>query len=78
MVKYVVTCVLALVFGFGGAFVAVAVMQDSLTGPQGETGLTGDGVRVGVLGSVDGFDHDPLPDGRVPQSPLDVRPEVGL
>ena len=38
MGKYVVTCVLALVFGFGGAFAAVAVMQDSLHGPPGRDG----------------------------------------
>ena len=53
MVKYVVTCVLALVFGFGGAFAAVAVMQDSLTGPQGETGLTGPpGAQNGKAGKA--------------------------
>jgi hypothetical protein len=58
MVKYVVTCVLALVFGFGGAFAAVAVMQDSLTGPQGETGLTGPPGAQGAQGArgADGAD----------------------
>jgi hypothetical protein len=58
MVKYVVTCVLALVFGFGGAFAAVAVMQDSLTGPQGETGLVGPPGDQGAAGArgADGAD----------------------
>ena len=41
MGKIVLTCVLALVFGFGGAVGAVTVMQDSLRGPQGESGLAG-------------------------------------
>ncbi|CAN5421257.1 hypothetical protein BH10ACT10_BH10ACT10_17950 [soil metagenome] len=58
MMKYVVTCVLALVFGFGGAFAAVAVSQDSLTGPQGESGLTGPPGDPGATGArgADGSD----------------------
>jgi hypothetical protein len=64
MGKYLVTCVLALVFGFGGAFAAVAVMQDSLTGPQGETGLTGPPGATGPQGArgadgADGADGKP-------------------
>jgi hypothetical protein len=41
MGRILVTCVLALVFGFGGAVVAVAVLQDQLQGPQGPTGAAG-------------------------------------
>jgi len=41
MGKILLTCVLALVFGFGGAVVAVTAFQDQLAGTQGETGLTG-------------------------------------
>jgi hypothetical protein len=58
MMKYVVTCVLALVFGFGGAFAAVAVSQDSLRGPQGESGLVGPPGAKGATGArgADGAD----------------------
>jgi hypothetical protein len=58
MGKYVVTCVLALVFGFGGAFAAAAVFQSSLTGPQGESGLTGPPGAKGEPGApgADGAD----------------------
>ncbi len=41
MGKIVLTCALALVFGFGGAAGAVTALHGSLQGPQGETGLTG-------------------------------------
>ena len=60
------TCVLALVFGFGGAFAAVAVFQDSLTGPQGQSGLTGPPGPNGPAGAdgVDGADGAPGKDGR--------------
>ena len=41
MGKIVITCVLALVFGFGGAAGAVTAFHGELQGPQGPTGLTG-------------------------------------
>jgi hypothetical protein len=41
MGKIVLTCVLALVFGFGGALAAGVTFHDQLQGPQGPTGLTG-------------------------------------
>jgi hypothetical protein len=41
MGKIVLTCVLALVFGFGGAVLGIAAFHDSLAGTQGATGLTG-------------------------------------
>jgi hypothetical protein len=41
MGKWIVICVVALVFGFGGAAGAVAVMHDQLQGDQGADGLTG-------------------------------------
>ena len=41
MGKILLTCVLALVFGFGGAVAAVTAFHDQLAGTQGETGLTG-------------------------------------
>jgi hypothetical protein len=37
----VLSCALAVVFGFVGATVAVTVMHDSLRGAQGSTGLPG-------------------------------------
>jgi hypothetical protein len=37
----VLSCVLAVVFGFVGATAAVTVMHDSLRGAQGSTGLPG-------------------------------------
>ena len=55
MGKIVLTCVLALVFGFGGAAGAVTVFQDSLRGPQGESGLTGPPGPEGPAG-LDGAD----------------------
>jgi hypothetical protein len=41
MGKIVLTCVLALVFGFGGAVLGIAAFHDSLAGTQGATGLAG-------------------------------------
>jgi hypothetical protein len=41
MGKILLTCVLALVFGFGGATAAGVAFHDQLQGPQGPTGLTG-------------------------------------
>jgi Collagen triple helix repeat (20 copies) len=41
MGKILLTCVLALVFGFGGAAAAGVAFHDQLQGPQGPTGLTG-------------------------------------
>jgi hypothetical protein len=41
MGKNLLTCVLALVFGFGGAAAAGVAFHDQLQGPQGPTGLTG-------------------------------------
>lgn len=41
MGKIVLTCVLALVFGFGGSLLGVTAFHDSLAGAQGATGLTG-------------------------------------
>ena len=55
MGKILLTCVLALVFGFGGAAVGVATLGDSLRGPQGETGLTGAPGPTGPAGT-DGVD----------------------
>jgi hypothetical protein len=55
MGKIVLTCVLALVFGFGGALGAVAAFHTSLEGPQGPTGLTGAPGPKGPSG-LDGAD----------------------
>jgi hypothetical protein len=41
MGKILLTCVLALVFGFGGAAAAGVAFHDQLQGPQGPTGLAG-------------------------------------
>ena len=58
MGKILLTCVLALVFGFGGAAAGVATLGDSLRGPQGETGLTGAPGPTGPAGAagLDGLD----------------------
>jgi hypothetical protein len=55
MSKFLVTCVLALVFGFGGGVGAVTAFSDSLQGPQGPTGLTGAPGPAGADGA-DGVD----------------------
>jgi hypothetical protein len=55
MGKIVLTCVLALVFGFGGAAGAVSVFSDQFQGPQGPTGLTGAPGPAGEDGT-DGVD----------------------
>ena len=41
MGKIVLNAVLALVFGFGGAVVALSAFNNQFEGPQGPTGLTG-------------------------------------
>jgi hypothetical protein len=41
MGKILLTCLLALVFGFGGAAAAGVAFHDQLQGPQGPTGLAG-------------------------------------
>jgi len=66
MGKIVLTCVLALVFGFGGAAGAVTVFQDSLRGPQGESGLTGPPGPEGPAGrdGADGVDGARGPAGK--------------
>lgn len=66
MGKIVLTCVLALVFGFGGAAGAVTVFQDSLRGPQGESGLTGPPGPEGPAGQdgADGVDGARGPAGK--------------
>jgi hypothetical protein len=51
MGKLMATCVLALVFGFGGALGAVAALHDQLQGQQGADGLTGAPGDAGVAGS---------------------------
>ena len=63
MGKILLTCVLALVFGFGGAVLAVTVLQDQMQGAQGPAGLTG---AAGPAGR-DGTDGAPGPRG--PQGP---------
>ena len=55
MSKMLLTCVLALVFGLGGAVGGVATFQDSLRGPQGPTGLAGAPGPEGPAG-LDGAD----------------------
>jgi hypothetical protein len=55
MGKIVLTCVLALVFGFAGAAGAVTVFKSQLAGSQGPTGLTGAPGPQGESG-VDGVD----------------------
>ncbi len=58
MGKIVLTCVLAVVFGFGGAVLCVTAFHDQFQGPQGQTGLTGAPGPAGADGSdgVDGTD----------------------
>ncbi len=63
MGKIVITCVLALVFGFGGAAVAVTAFHGQLQGPQGATGLTGAPGPQGEAGR-DGVDGRPGKPGR--------------
>ena len=41
MGKILLTCALALVFGFGGAAAAGVAFHDQMQGPQGPTGLAG-------------------------------------
>lgn len=55
MGKIVLTCVLALVFGFGGAIGAGVAFHSQLAGPQGPSGLTGTPGAVGPAGA-DGQD----------------------
>ena len=55
MGKIVLSCVLALVFGFGGAAGAVSAFEDQFQGPQGPTGLSGAPGPAGRDG-VDGED----------------------
>lgn len=57
-----VTAVVAVVFGFLGAFAAVHVYADQLRGPQGATGLAGPPGEQGPPGQ-DGADGDPGPRG---------------
>jgi hypothetical protein len=66
MSKIVLTCVLALVFGFGGAAGAVTMMHDSLRGPQGESGLAGPPGPEGPAGQdgADGQDGARGPAGK--------------
>ena len=54
MGKIVLTCVLALVFGFGGAVGAVTVMQDSLgaDGVDGADGARGPSGKAGKAAKV--------------------------
>ena len=63
MGKIVLTCVLALVFGFAGAAGATAVFTSQLKGPQGATGLTGPPGPQGESG-VDGVDGKNGKDGK--------------
>lgn len=66
MGKIVVMCVLALVFGFGGAAGAVTAFHGQLQGQQGATGLTGAPGPQGEAGrdGVDGHDGRRGPAGR--------------
>ncbi len=57
-----VTAVIALVFGFAGAFVAVHVFADQLRGAQGATGLAGPPGEQGPAG-LDGADGERGPRG---------------
>jgi hypothetical protein len=58
MGKIVLSCVLALVFGFGGAAAAVVAFHDQLQGTQGPTGLTGTPGAVGPAGADGGNGTD--------------------
>jgi hypothetical protein len=62
MTKILLTCVLALTFGFGGAAAAGVVFHDSMKGAQGPTGLPGAPGPAGKDGS-DGVDGSPGPAG---------------
>lgn len=53
--KVLVTAVVALLFGFVGAFVAVQVFAEDLRGPQGATGVPGPAGSDGTNGT-DGAD----------------------
>jgi len=66
MGKLVITAVLALVFGFGGAAGAVTAFHGQLQGPQGATGLTGAPGPQGEAGhdGVDGRDGTRGPAGK--------------
>lgn len=66
MGKIVLTCVLALVFGFAGAAGATTVFASQLKGPQGATGLTGPPGPQGESGAdgVDGKDGERGPRGK--------------
>ncbi len=66
MGKIVITCVLALVFGFGGAAGAVTAFHSELRGPQGPTGLAGAPGPQGEAGQdgADGKDGKRGPAGR--------------
>ncbi len=56
------TALVALVFGFVGAFVAVQVFSEDLRGPQGATGLPGSPGEPGPRGT-DGAPGPPGPRG---------------
>ncbi len=58
MGKILLTCVLALAFGFGGATGALTAFHDQFQGAQGTTGLTGATGAAGPAGS-DGADGQP-------------------
>jgi hypothetical protein len=62
MTKILLTCVLALTFGFGGAAAAGVVFHDSMKGAQGPTGLPGAPGSPGRDGA-DGTDGSPGPPG---------------
>jgi Collagen triple helix repeat (20 copies) len=62
MGRILLTCVLALVFGFGGAAGAVTAFHDQLQGEQGPTGLTGSPGTAGRAGT-DGVDGTTGPRG---------------
>ena len=69
MPKLVISSVLALVFGFGGAAGAVSTFHTSLRGEQGETGLAGAPGPEGPAGAdgadgVDGKDGARGPAGK--------------
>ena len=63
MGKIVLTCVLALVFGFGGSLLGITAFHDSLAGAQGATGLTGAPGPAGDQG-LPGTDGKDGADGR--------------
>jgi collagen triple helix repeat protein len=66
MGKILLTCVLALVFGFAGAAGAVTVFKGQMKGPQGPTGLTGAPGPAGEAGrdGLDGKDGERGPRGK--------------